>query len=313
MKTIIDISNCTPLETETLGVKDKFWFTYKTDNDEKEYLYMFKRSRPNTGEHWAEVISSEIAKKLKLPCATYHLSKFKDELGIITKNLITEDQRLIHGNELIGKSSDDTNLENVKNYHQKDHKLSRVLSYFKKSSEDVIRHPSTENKTLSAIEVFVGYILFDVLISNQDRHNQNWGIIRENSGFSYLCPTYDHGSSLGRNETEARIVSILNAKNNETNIEKYVSKARSAFFPTSTKNEKNTEEKVRALLTIEALKYAGKKVPNALQYWKSNLAYIANDSLKETINSIPIEVMSENQKNFAYEILIANKKRILLD
>lgn len=311
MYKIIDISEYNPLETETLGVKDKFWFKYKNDNDEKEYLYMYKKSRKNTGEHWAEIISFEIAKKLKIPCAKYYLAIFRGDLGIITKNLTNEDQRLIHGNELIGKSYSDINQEEIKHYHQTDHTLTRVLSYFKKSSEDVIRHPDTENKELSALDVFIGYILFDTLISNQDRHNQNWGIIRTSSGFSYLCPTYDHGSSLGRNETEERIDKILNAKFNQQNIESYVCKARSAFYPNLQSKNQESGSRTKPLLTIDALKYAGKKFPNALEYWKSNLSALNKDDFYEILNNIPDAVMSINHKKFALAMLMANQKRII--
>lgn len=311
MYKIIDISEVSPLETETLGVKDKFWFRYKLEGDEKYYLYMYKKSRPNTGEHWAEIIACEIAKKLKIPCAKYYLATYRDNFGIITKNLIEEDQRLIHGNELIGKSSDDSIQEGIKNYQQTDHRLSRVISFFKKSAEDVMRHMDTENKELTALDVFLGYIMFDVLISNQDRHNQNWGIVRTGSGFSYLCPTYDHGSSLGRNESEQTINRILNAKFNQTNIYNYVCKARSAFYPNMQYKIIEAGVRVRPMLTIDALAYAGRKCPDALKFWKKNLTLIQDKEMEDIVINVPDDIMSKLQKEFALAILTTNKSRIL--
>jgi hypothetical protein len=34
------------------------------------------------------------------------------------------------------------------------------------------------------------------------RHHQNWGLILSPDKKTYLAPTFDHASSLGRNETD---------------------------------------------------------------------------------------------------------------
>lgn len=43
----------------------------------------------------------------------------------------------------------------------------------------------------------VDLVLFDVLIGNTDRHQENWGIIFKNDGSSSLAPLFDNGTSLG--------------------------------------------------------------------------------------------------------------------
>ena len=54
---------------------------------------------------------------------------------------------------------------------------------------------------LSAFESFTGYLTFDALVGNTDRHHENWAVL---TGSQSLAPTYDHGASLGFNASPAR-------------------------------------------------------------------------------------------------------------
>ena len=45
---------------------------------------------------------------------------------------------------------------------------------------------------------FVGYVLLDAWIANQDRHHENWGALRHGDELR-LAPTFDHGASLVNN------------------------------------------------------------------------------------------------------------------
>lgn len=59
---------------------------------------------------------------------------------------------------------------------------------------------------LSAFEVFAGYLVLDALAANQDRHEENWAVLRPlpGEGRLTLAGSYDHGSSLGFNLTDSR-------------------------------------------------------------------------------------------------------------
>ena len=52
----------------------------------------------------------------------------------------------------------------------------------------------------SALEVFVGYVMLDAWISNQDRHHENWGALGRQRGPScaYIRPRRGAGSELAR-------------------------------------------------------------------------------------------------------------------
>ena len=52
---VLDVSSVARDLIETMGTKQKFWFTH-TDGTR----WLFKYGRPNTGEHWSETVAAEI-------------------------------------------------------------------------------------------------------------------------------------------------------------------------------------------------------------------------------------------------------------
>jgi hypothetical protein len=51
---------------------------------------------------------------------------------------------------------------------------------------------------LTGADLMVGYLLFDAWLSATDRHDENWELALLDDGY-LLCPTFDHGDSLGVN------------------------------------------------------------------------------------------------------------------
>ena len=81
--------------------------------------------------------------------------------------------------------------------------------------------------------MFIGYLLFDALIGNTDRHHENWGIIvvPEDGQFTFwLAPSFDHASSLGRDLTDSRRRERLTTRDTRGNVEAYAERGRSAFY-----------------------------------------------------------------------------------
>ena len=77
----------------------------------------------------------------------------------------------------------------------------------------------------SAADLFCGYIVFDVLISNTDRHHQNWGVLAKREEGSAptltLAPTYDHGSSLGRELQDTERIQRLTGRDRRHSLSTY--------------------------------------------------------------------------------------------
>lgn len=283
--------------TEQLGTKFKFWYV-----DEEGVERLYKEGRENTGENWAEKVASELCNILGIPHANYDLCEWKGKKGVTCPNFVPKEGRLVHGNELLAEIVGD--YPKTQFYHVREHALRKVLTIMK--SEKVLPplDLKAENEFQSAIDVFIGYLMLDTLISNQDRHHENWGLIyfaRENK--QYLAPTYDHASSLGRNETDERRIQIMKSNDSRRNIINYVNRASSAFYDSS-RNSKR-------LKSIEAFLQAAEKKPQIAIKWLNRLRDLGDQELEDLMDNIPGTDISIEAKKFAIEMLRQNKKRLL--
>ena len=92
----IQAGNIVVNEEEQRGARtNKFWFN--------NYEYMYKDVYQLTYEDYAEMIASKIADQLGLECAKYDLAIFNGNRGVITENLIkdNENEEMLSGTEII--------------------------------------------------------------------------------------------------------------------------------------------------------------------------------------------------------------------
>ncbi|MBW0448913.1 phosphatidylinositol kinase [bacterium M00.F.Ca.ET.228.01.1.1] len=287
--------------TEQLGTKYKFWY-----EDDHMGRSLFKEGRPNTGENWAERLAAELALVIGLPHAYYELAQFRERAGVISKSFVPDDGRLIHGNELIGGVGAETDNADRKFYRDRSHTITRVFSYFR-AVTDVL--PPFDfmpfDRVELAIDVFVGYLMFDAWIANQDRHNQNWGLVRGFGQETHLAPSFDHGSSMGRNETDARRAQILNTRDKGQQMPAYVARATSAIYPPL------AGEKTKPLSTLDAFIYAARLRPAAAESWVRKLRAVTPEFITALVGLIPPSHASDVTKEFTSQLLQANRARLL--
>ncbi|MGH3871963.1 MAG: hypothetical protein ACRDSR_10690 [Pseudonocardiaceae bacterium] len=71
--------------------------------------------------------------------------------------------------------------------------------------------PPAGSDQLTAVEVFAGYLVLDAWVADQDRHDQNWAVLRQAAapGELRLASSYDHASSLGFNLLDTRREKLL--------------------------------------------------------------------------------------------------------
>lgn len=89
-------------EAEVHGArKNKFWFN--------NYTWMYKEvdNDYNTYEEYAEVICYELSKLLSIRSAEYDLASFNGKKGVITRSVINDHEKLIHGTELLNEVYED--------------------------------------------------------------------------------------------------------------------------------------------------------------------------------------------------------------
>lgn len=297
--------NVNPEDFEQLGTKEKFWFNFKGGN----VTWLFKYSRENTGEHWSEKVAEELCKELGIPHVNYEMAEMNERYGVVSPNVIPERCRMIMGNEVLHKDSPSTYPEPVKDTQQfvriKEHTVQRVLGCFDLSG---ISPPKGWDsiKGLNAGDVFCGYLMLDALISNQDRHHENWAIvINTETQEKYLCETYDHAASLGRELLDKEREDRLTSKDKNRQVGKFVQKARSELF------KLKTDKKPQ--LTSDAFFLSVERRENAKIFWLERLLALTDERIDAIFNKIPTEVISDVAREFSLKMVLENKKRLLED
>lgn len=297
--------NVNPEYLEQLGTKEKFWFTLNGDIEQR---HLFKYSRLNTGEHWSEKVAEQLCHELGIPHAPYDMAIMNDDRpGIVTPNIIPNNCRMVMGNEVLHKDSPANYPSPIQGQERivrvKDHTITRVLGVLDKGEYDV---PDSEYELdgLNAGDLFCGYLLLDALISNQDRHHENWAIVIENeTKRRYLCPTYDHAASLGRELTDAKRKEKLQSNDKFQQVQFFVTKARSELF-------KSKADK-KPLLTVDAFYHAVEKRQHAKSFWLQKLKQLSEDKIETIFQNIPNTIISNEARQFAKQIVLENKARVL--
>ncbi|EGW23011.1 HipA domain-containing protein [Methylobacter tundripaludum SV96] len=291
---IIPLADNAPELPEQQGNKTKYWL--HIDNR----LFLFKIGRPNTGENWAEKVACELCALLGLPHAHYELAVWMNQKGILSETIVPHGGRLVMGNELLAEINSTYPEQQL--YKVQDHTFGRIVALL--SSPDILlpmnwQPPS--DAIQNAVDVFSGYLLLDAWIANQDRHHENWGVIRY--GEIYLAPTYDHAASMGQNESDVKRKELLTTRDRGRHISSYIKKARSAIYL-------NKSEQ-KPLHTLDAFWQLASKRPESAKLWLQRLGDISPEQCQNVFNKIPPSEISETAIEFAMKLLELNKKRLL--
>lgn len=172
----------------TGGTRSKYIALHPETNEE----YFFKGSKETpTGEirypneFWSEIISSKVGQVLGFPMLDYNIAyniNHKQKIGCISKSMVlNSENKLTEGKTYLTGFNSAYDPDNDK----KDYTLEFIC--------DALKFFSFEKYIKNILEI----IVFDSIIGNSDRHQENWGIL-----------------------TTHKIVVEEREKNNLTNIEK---------------------------------------------------------------------------------------------
>lgn len=292
MYPIIEVTVDAPDLTEPVGTKFKFWY----ENNTK----LFKEGRPGTGEDWAEKVACEICNLIGLPHATYDLATWENRRGVISENFLPTGYSLLHGNQLLVKVVD-SEYPATKFHKVRQHTLKVVLRIVGVLDAPLGFEPFPGVE--SGLDVFLGYLLLDAWIGNNDRHHQNWALVFTPQQELHLAPTFDHASSLGRIESDDEKRSRLTTRDRGWTVTAYTERCRSAFYHSTTSQ--------KPLSTFEAFRMAARSNPIAALSWLKRLQDISMAETDGIFRQIPITRINEVSIEFAQQMLCVNRERLM--
>lgn len=270
--------------SEPLGTKEKYWT--------KDKKLLFKIGRENTLENCSEKIACEIAKLIGIPTAEYELAKYRngvEKFGVVSENFLNEKQTLMLINEVLTIATKD--YQKQKRYKQKEYTLHKAL--------EIVTALQRIFRVRDMLYNFVGYLIFDCLIGNQDRHHENWGFIIGNKSIQ-LAPSFDHASGVASKVSDKEAKERLNTNDQNRSVEAFCKRAKTPFY----------NEQGEVLKTLEVVSELCKK-PQTKQYslqWIQKISQLTQADYQGILDKIPQGFITQSQKYFIKEMLAVNTR-----
>jgi hypothetical protein len=242
---------------------------------------------------WSEKVVERIANLLGLPVAQYELAtaylndSAKPIEGVISVNCIPENASVSSGGFFLYQTFDNAlrrryTVENIL--------ASLDLRNVKPSSQ------WTEDKKILQIDtgakVFVGYLLLDAFVHNDDRHGANWGVMSI-EGTLELISSFDHGVSLGsRNSDEDKLSRSLSEHTNESSFSHF-------------------KDKEGSLSVFNTFVRAAQLYPEAANIWLEKLRAITPEQIDKIFERIPEGRITPTSAKFAQDLIAYNRTELL--
>ena len=212
-------------QSEQMGTKDKFWF--RDPDDPQECDWLFKFPTENTGQHWAEKVAYEIARRMRILAPKVELAQYCEQRsgrrrGSAVRSFASG-YELYHGNQILAGL--DAAYNPVQRFGHSMHTVQRIFHSMSVFTSDEV----ADRFRLRLAE----YLLLDAVIGNVDRHHENWGIlgkIVDGNLKGRLAPTFDHASSLGRELLDTGEGKSRSRYLSELGIRRYAERAHGAVF-----------------------------------------------------------------------------------
>lgn len=260
---VVTVEPAWALDEEGMGTKRKFW--YRDPDTKNEWLFKYPRER--TGEHWAEKIAAEVAGALGVDHATAELAVFEGHKGVALRSFVSHGEELVHGNQLMEIAVDSYNPE--AGFRYKRHSLANIWECLGLLSR------LTESDLPTTKRLFAGYLLLDAVVGNTDRHHENWGISLGAGRGVRLAPSFDHGSSLGRELRDERRLARLS----EDQVGAYLERGRGGVYW--------SEEEVHGPSPLELFRLASRRYPNAFLPTLGGIDRFSGVNVRELVDRVP--------------------------
>lgn len=128
-------------------------------------MYYFKEPKTKyPWEFWTEVVASVIGEELGFKTLSYKPAILDGIAGCLSKSMTQSDNaELIHGQQYLIRIFPEFELKKGT-----DHTFELIEKFF-----------NSDPRVIPLMDEFIEMLVFDAIIGNRDRHQQNWAIIRE--------------------------------------------------------------------------------------------------------------------------------------
>lgn len=187
----------------------------------KSMFYFWKESLPRyPQEFWSEILAYQLAPffgvrvSVNWP-ATLKVRGEPPRVGSLAPFLINieESESLMHGGDLLSRVK-----PQFRRKKGEDHSLQ--LCMFVLTSLDFFDHKGYPHD-------FFRQLVFDALVGNSDRHQDNWGFgfVRDENQTNVrrLLPAFDNGTSLGRELQESKLEELVSDR---TALDRYIERGK---------------------------------------------------------------------------------------
>lgn len=252
------------------------------DTEGNKAFFKYEGKGYLVSEACSEKMSYEIAKVLGYECARIELAKDNEGiLGVLNYLFV-----------------DNSNAENIEHID--------AVSYLNKDNGERSSFYTISNikKTLDQLDqnLFIGFIkimIFDALVGEQDRHEENWGITIVNDHYKF-SPLYDNGCNLLRNfkdETYAE-----NYYSGKKDFNAYIRNSKTIIY------KENIQKKYKH---FELIEYLYENYYDIVQRELLNLNKLTDEIINNIVNKIPDELITEKHKEYITNYLKIRRNILL--
>lgn len=287
---IVDASDWEVRSYEPGGSDEKVWLCDPDTGESALFKAVVAKAGRRQGEDWAEKAVEQVAKLIGVPSARIQMATWRGEPGLLSYDLKPAGHELQTGGVLVSAVDDrlvpkakERLGHNLENIHQ-------VLS--------PLPAVSMPGPSFTGFDQFCGYLMLDALVANRDRHEENWGVLRDPTGQVTLAPSYDHGNSLGFNLKDELRLRELGC---DPELARWASQGFADRF----------EGSRRVTLVDFARQAMRMATPVTAPYWLGRLRGVTAAEWEGVVTATP--EMSDACRMFCLRLLTTNQRRLLDD
>lgn len=297
----VDVNSWEVDRDETSGVEEKVWLLEPGTNPPAPWLFKSVTADAELvcGEDLAEKAAAQFGVRLGVPCARVELARRGGRRGSLSASLCPPryQMQLQHG-ALLLQDRDAPGYVTGRVPGRPGHTLENIRLVL----DGALPPPGCSFPfQATAFDIFAGFTVFDALIANRDRHDENWAVLLPiaGEGPTRLCGSYDHANSLGYNLNDKKRLMYLQR---DGGVLGWCLKGTAFRY-------EHRPGKAPPTLVEMAVRALALASPEAREYWPDILDDLVEDEIRGIVARLP--ELSEAARTFTTEVVLVNRKRLL--